>query len=61
MLEHIITSNIMAHAREKHILYDLQHGFRKKRSYKTQLEFVADLAHMIQSGYQTDVLIIDFS
>jgi len=62
IMEHIIASNIMRHGNQHNILYDLQHGFREKRSCETQLiEFSADLFNNMQDGKQTDVLILDFS
>ncbi len=61
-MEHIVTSSIMRHAYENDILYDLQHGFRDRRSCETQLiEFVGDVVSIMQRGKQTDVLIMDFS
>ncbi len=36
-MEHIVTSGIMHHAHENDILYDLQHGFRDRKSCETQL------------------------
>ena len=45
---------------ELDILYDLEHGFREKRSCETQLiMLVDDLAKNMQMGKQTDLL--DFS
>ena len=38
IMEHIITSNVMRHASTHNILYNLQHGFRDKRSCETQFE-----------------------
>ena len=32
VMEHIIASNLTAHLNKHNILYDLQHGFRQKRS-----------------------------
>ena len=62
LLEHIIVSNIMAHLDEHHILYDLQHGFRKARSCDTQLvSFIHDLASRLDEGGQTDVVVMDFA
>ena len=62
MIEHIITSNIMKHASRNSILYQLQHGFRDRRSCETQLlEFQADVLKNMKDGMQTDVLIMDFS
>lgn len=52
-----------AHADNNSILYDLQHGFRKKLSRETQLiEFTDDITKkLIMSGKQTDCIIIDFA
>ena len=62
LMEHIITSSIMKHANRHNILYWLQHGFRELRSCETQLiEFISDITNTMQSGAQTDVLIMDFS
>ena len=62
LLEHIITSSIMRRAHENSILYSLHHGFRDKRSCETQLlGFVNDLTNSMHEGYQTDVLIMNFS
>ena len=62
VMEHIICSNIMAHANTHNILYSLQHGFRSKRSCETQLvEFVHDIVSNMAAGLQTDVCILDFA
>ena len=37
LMEHVISSNIMKHLELHKILNDAQHGFRKRRSCKTQL------------------------
>ena len=37
VLGHILASNIVKHLDGQGILYDLQHGFREKRSCETQL------------------------
>ena len=37
ILEHIINRHILDHLDEHRILVDAQHGFRKRRSYETQL------------------------
>ena len=61
-MEHIVTSHIMNHADKNSILYPLQHGFRSKRSFETQLiEFIDEVTINMSSGKQTDVLIIAFS
>ena len=55
-------SSIMTHASNHNILYNLQHGFRAKRSCETQLlEFTADIVNNMQNGFQTDVCILDFA
>ena len=44
------------------MLYDLQHGFREKRSCETQLiELCSDITKNLQDGTQTDVIVLDFS
>ena len=52
--------------KRNNILYPLQHGFRDKRSCKTQLiEFVHDTAYNMQGGggggIQNDVVVMDFA
>ena len=37
VLEHILVSNIVRHLDGQGLMYDLQHGFREKRSCETQL------------------------
>ena len=50
------------HFNQNNILYDLQQGFREKRSCETQLiQLVEDLARNINSGKQTDLILLDFS
>ena len=45
-LEHIIRSNIINHLERHNILFDHQHGFRKRRSCETQfIQAVDDLAY----------------
>ena len=62
LMEHIICSNLMSHAKAHDLLYKLQHGFRERRSCETQLiEFVHDVASNMQGGLQTDVCVLDFS
>ena len=48
---------------DKHdLIYDLQHGFREKRSCETQLPtLVEDLARIANGGKQTDLVLLDFS
>ena len=60
--EHIVTSHLVKHLNCNNILYDLQHGFREKRSCETQLVMlIEDLSRNLQSSKQTDVVLLDFS
>ena len=63
VLEHIVASSMAKHFTELlDILYDLQHGFREKRSCETQLIMrVDELAKKMQMGKQTDLILLDFS
>ena len=61
-MEHIIASNLTSHFSKYNILYDLQHGFRERRSCETQLiEIVEDLARSLIEGKQLDLILLDFS
>ena len=43
-------------------VYDLQHGFRERRSCETQLsQLVEDLTRSLTNGKQTDRILLDFS
>ena len=60
--EHIVASNLTRHLNENHILYELQHGFREKRSYEMQLiQLVDDLGRQLTQGHQVDLVLLDFS
>ena len=62
VFEHILLSHTSKHLSNKNILIDNQHGFRQKLSCETQLiEAVNDWAYNINSKYQADVLLLDFS
>jgi len=62
LLEHIIASSLSTHFSKHSILYELQHGFRERRSCETQLiELVDDLAKTLASGKQSDLILLDFS
>jgi hypothetical protein len=62
VMEHIIASQIMHHANNHNILYNLQHGFRSKLSCETQLiEFIHNITSNMNIGVQTDVVVMDFS
>ena len=66
-LAHLVFSKYGAAIPSKHldkhnILYDLQHGFWERRSCETQLiQLVDELARILSSGHQTDLIILDFS
>ena len=61
-MEHIIASNLTAHLNRHNILYDLQQGFRRKRSCETQLlQLVEDLGKQLIKGNQIDLVLLDFS
>ena len=61
-MEHIIASNLTKHLNKHNILYDLQHGFRQKRSCEIQLiQLVEDLGRQLIHGKQTDLVFLDFS
>ena len=62
VMDHIIASNLTAHLNKHNILYDLQHGFRQKRSCETQLlQLVEDLGRQLIAGKQIDLVLLDFS
>ena len=61
-MEHIIISNLVKHLDRNQILYDLQHGFRARRSCEKQLTMLIDELHQnLQDGKQTDIILLDFS
>ena len=62
VLEHILASNIVKHLDAQRIMYDMQHGFREKRSCEMQLVMmIEDLARNANARKQTDVILLDFS
>ena len=62
VFEHIIASHVVKHLNAHDLLYDLQHGFREKRSCETQLTMlIEDLARNVSKGKQTDLILLDFS
>ncbi|MCG7878314.1 MAG: reverse transcriptase family protein, partial [Candidatus Thiodiazotropha endolucinida] len=62
VLEHIVTTNVVSHMDQHNLLYDLQHGFRTKRSCETQLvTLIEDLMRNSIAGSQTDLVLLDFS
>ena len=61
-MEHILYSNIAKHLENHKILSDNQHGFRAKRSCKTQLiQTIEDLSKALNDKQQIDMAILDFS
>ena len=53
---------VLKHMNKHDLLYDLQHGFREKRSCKTQLAMlVEDLAWNPSAAKQTDHILLDVS
>ena len=62
VMEHIVTSNLTKHLVNSNILFELQHGFREKRSCETQLIMLVDeISKNMQMGQQTDLILLDFS
>ena len=62
VLEYIMASHLVKHFDKHDLLYDLQHGFREKRSCDTQLTMLfEDLARNTSVGKQTDLILLDFS
>ena len=60
--EHILTTNILKHLEKYNILTDCQHGFRARRSCKTQLlTLTHHLASSLDGGIQQDLVILDSS
>ena len=60
-LGHVIHSSI-SHFERNNILTDCQHGFRKRRSYETQLILtIEDLARGLNDKQQIDAVLLDFS
>ena len=61
-MEHIIASNLIKHLDSNGLMYELQHGFRERRSCETQLaSLVEDLARKSSQDKQTDLILLDFS
>ena len=62
VMEHIVTSQLVKHFNKHNILYELQHGFREKRSCETQLiMLIHELLQNKQKGKQSDLILLDFS
>ena len=61
-LEHILCSHIMKHLSTNNLLSTIQHGFRQFHSCESQLIItIHDLASVLNSKGQTDVVLLDFS
>ncbi len=61
LLEHIVASNLNSHFNKFNILYDLQHGFRERRSCETQLlQLVDDLTSSLTQGKQVHLVLLVF-
>ena len=62
LLEHIIQSNIYVHLTNHQILCDKQHGFRAKRSCKSQLTLIIDdFATCLNNKHLIHAIFLDFS
>ena len=62
VLEHIVASSLSRYFTDLNILFELQHGFRERRSCETQLIMLVDeLSKNMQMGKQTDLILLDFS
>ena len=62
IMEHIVHSHLMNFLDSNITLSYFQHGFRKKRSYETQLLVnVHDLAAGLDRHQQIDAILLDFS
>ena len=60
--EHIIVSQTMKHLDNHSILVDIQHGFRQRRSCKSQLIVTShDLATILNRHSQADVAVLNFA
>ena len=61
-MEHTVASSLSRHFEQNYILYDLQHGFRERRSCETQfIQLAEELARNTSQGWQTDIILLDFS
>ena len=61
VLEHIVASYLFKYVTTE-IIYELQHGFRKRRSCDTKLIMLVDeSSKAMQMGKQTDLILLDFN
>ena len=57
-----MASKVVKYINTHDLLYNLQHGFREKRSCETQLAMlVEDLSRKLGAGNQTDLILLEFS
>jgi hypothetical protein len=57
-----VASNVVKQMDINNLMFDLQHGFRERRSCETQLAMlVEDLTRKASQGKQTDLILLDFS
>ena len=62
LMEHIIASNLTTHLNNHNILYDLQNGFRERRSCEIQMiHLIDEIPRGLSSCRQTDLILLDFS
>ena len=62
VLEHIVATSLSKHFTDLSILYELQHGFRERKSCETQLIMLVDeLSKNMQMGKQTDLILWDLN
>ena len=62
ILEHIVCKHLLNHLERNKVLTNLNHGFRSGYSCETQLlTTTRDLFQNLDAGFQTDVIILDFS
>ena len=62
IMEDIVASSLAKHFTELDIFYEMQHGFREKRSCETQLKMLIDeLSKIMQMVKQTCPILLDFS
>ncbi|MFC1375539.1 MAG: reverse transcriptase family protein [gamma proteobacterium symbiont of Ctena orbiculata] len=62
VMEHILHSQVMKHLEANGILSDQQHGFRKRRSFESQLILtLKELTAGMDEGQQIDAILLDFS
>ena len=61
-LQHIVASSITKHLSKLNTFFELQHGFREKRSSESQLfMLVDDLFISVYKKKPTDLILLDFS